>query len=177
MIKNLMIKYPLDELKKSIQLEKDNWLYYDGGTNCYAYALGLDIWETDICRWAYTPGTISMMINPLVFRYYMSSDRIIQNFKLDCDTLGINIRDIDSEDNISKDEWKVALFFKFYNVNKKKCTDFHFMRQRQDGLWYHKSGFYLRPDNLDSKKQIIKSPKECYIKKYEYQKCFALKLG
>ena len=53
-----MLKMSLNEIKGKIQMYPENWVNMYS-TNCYAYALGLDVRENDICIGAYNPGIIS----------------------------------------------------------------------------------------------------------------------
>ena len=57
-----MLKMSLNEIRGKIQMYPENWINMHT-TNCYAYALGLDIRQSDICDYAYQPGTISDVAN------------------------------------------------------------------------------------------------------------------
>ena len=67
---NYDLKIHLKDLKKEINITKKDWMHRNQ-TNCYAYALGLDIIEQRICYRVYQVGTI-------VKKYYGISDKIFK---------------------------------------------------------------------------------------------------
>ena len=92
------------------------------------------------------------------------------------DILGINIREINPQEIISSDEWKVALFISYYSQNSDMLDDYHFLRQFKNGHWFHKTGYRSFPNNLDDNQNIITDPEKCYLKKKQYDSCYCLSL-
>ena len=164
------LKMSLDDIRNSINLEKDNWLNRYT-TNCYSYALGLDIPSSKICEYAYDPGSIGNSKHPLLIPF--SYNELIDNIILDLNALRIDHSFINPEDNIDEDEWKIAIYIpKIYSLNN--LDDFHFTREKKDGLWYHKNGFNI--SNLDYYDQVIRNPETCCMEPYLYTECMKLKL-
>ena len=166
------LKMDLLEIRNLINLDKTNWINMTS-TNCYAYALGLDVPEYKIANFAYIPGVMSQsdifLPNFGLFTY----DSLINNIYSDMEALKIEIKEINPLDDVSYDEWKVALFItKYYNL----LDDYHFLRQSKNGIWYHKSGYNGGIFMCDNHGKIITNPKESYFNCRTYNKCFSLKL-
>lgn len=167
----------LSDLRKEINLNKKNWKHILT-TNCYAYALGLDVPERKIKTFAYAPGTIGSSPTNLVVQRYFTLDELIGNIQDDLIYMGINFRECDPLESVLEDEWKIALFTAFYAFvcYDEYLYDYHFMRQDENGLWYHKNGYRNKPTNLDSNKNAIYDPRKCNYRNYEYQLTYKLKL-
>lgn len=166
------LKMKIEQLRSCIDLEKKEWTNKHA-TNCYAYALGLDIPQSKINRYAYTPGIISNSNIYLPSSEDIDYEDLINNIYLDLKTLDIDFKEIEPTDKINSNEWKIAIFIaKSYG----KIFDYHFLRQHSDGTWYHKNGFSGDISNYDFQGQIITNPKECYIPCRTYKKCLSLKL-
>lgn len=166
------LKISLEQLRKMINVNKDNWVN-NTSTNCYAYALGLDIPSYEITDYAYDPGVISNSKIYLPSYKFFTYDMLINNIYSDLDALGIDIREIMPLENISDEEWKIALF----TVGYSDClSDYHFLRQHEDNIWYHKNGFKGGISFRDFYGNIITNPLDCYFRSREYNKTFALKL-
>lgn len=97
----------LNEISEKIQLNPKTWFHINT-TNCYAYALGLDIKESNICEYAYQPGTISSTSNLADSDYFSYSD-LINGIEGDLKALNIFYREIEPHEQIALDEWKIAL--------------------------------------------------------------------
>ena len=167
------LKMSLQELRSSIDIGKMEWTS-GHNTNCYAYALGLDIPQYKIKYGAYEPGVIANSKIDFFSKEVFSYNDLINNLYLDFNALGIVFREISPLDKISSNEWKIALFITWYNQNL--LEDFHFLRQHNDGIWYHKNGFYGDVSNYDDHGKIITNPKKCFLKYREYNKCLSLTL-
>ena len=176
-INGRLMKRDLRELKRQINLDKKNWKHILS-TNCYAYALGLDIPERKIKAFAYVPGAIGNASVNLVRQRIFTYDELTSNINDDLLYLGISFVECTPNEKTTKDELKIALFTSYYAymlLGDYYC-DFHFLREREDGTWYHKKGYIHRPNNLDSNKNIITDPRECYIKNYDYQLTYKLNI-
>lgn len=169
----MMLKY----IRDNINLDKRFWKHILT-TNCYAFALGLDVKEKQIMYGAYQPGIIGKYIYSVGYSKHFSYSSLIESIQKDMDAIGIDIREINFSEEISPEEWKIALFTVFHanEFYSEYLSDFHFLRQLDDGLWYHKPGFYRIPTNKDYKNNIITNPEECYLGNKNFRKCYALKL-
>ncbi len=166
------LKMSLEKIRNMIDVNKTTWqnIYT---TNCYAYALGLDIPEKNICKYAYDPGTIGNSQNPLITPF--SYNVLVDNVLLDLEALRINYDFIKPTDEIDEDEWKISLYIpQIYSLHD--LDDFHFIRYRNNGYWYHKNGIKGYISNLDYYDQPIRNPITCDLNGYTYMDCLKLKL-
>ena len=171
------LRISLQEIRNSIDIKKRDWINMDT-TNCYAYALGLDIPQSEICDFAYVPGVISNSNKIIPPHKIFSYDTLLNNIYLDLNTLGIDFREINPLDDISMEEWKIALFVTKVYSDKGYVglEDFHFLRQLRDGFWYHKGGYNGTITRLDSYSDEIVDPQECILENRTYKKCLSLRL-
>lgn len=167
-----MLKMSLNKIRGNIQVYPENWVNLST-TNCYAYALGLDIKESDICTNAYQPGTISNTSNLTDSEYFSYSD-LINGIEGDLNALNIHYREIEPHQQIALYEWKIALLIEKYYGN---LLDFHFLRQKENGIWLHKNGFRGSFSKKDYLGKIITDPVTNYFSPYTYAKCYALRLN
>lgn len=136
--------------------------------------MGLDIPEYKICNGAYQPGSFSMEVNPLIYDEYFDYNTLIRNLENDFKILGISYREVQPNDQIDIDEWKISMFIE--NCDVDRIIDFHFLRQKSDGFWFHKNGFSGAVIKKDCAGKIITDPTKCCLARYKYNKCYALKL-
>lgn len=171
------LRVDLQELRNSIDVNSKRWKHFLT-TNCYAFALGLDIKEKDIKNYAFQPGVIGSSFNSIDRLKFFSYSSLIDNIHIDMEKLGIDIREVDPLEEVSDGEWKIALFtvFHAYRFYSEWLSDFHFLRQSKEGIWYHKPGYYNIPTKYDYKHQIIQNPENCYLNNKQYRKCYSLKL-
>lgn len=167
-----MLNMTPKEIKDLISLREEYW-EYDFETNCYAFALGLDVPESNIVKNGYTLGVIAanMFKIPVCELAEMSFE---QRFLLDLKALKIACIETSPEsptyvENTGPYErlyWTVSLL----------CRDdnFHFLRKNYDGEWYHKVGCFGFPIKTDSNKDLITDPKKASIFDYEYVKSYQL---
>ena len=145
------------EIKNKINLKTKNWVNNER-TNCYAFALGLDLNPSDICRYAdvhlYCGGRFFLLQNHL-----LNDDGTLENmsyqekFELDFQSLELFYEEIELYDNIvDPNEWKI---------------------------WYHKPGFYFeKPTCYTEKKSIIQDPIKGALTdypEYTYQRTYRLR--
>ena len=166
----------IDEIKNSININKKKWKHIFT-TNCYAYALGLDIRENSIMKNAYQPGIMGENYASVCNSDYFSYGLLLDCFYFDMRKLDIIVKEINPLDEIKADEWKIALFTSFYEYNgyTEMLSDYHFLRQMEDGYWYHKPGYLNKPTNKDSLGNLITSPNDCFIYGKEYKKTYSLR--
>lgn len=170
------------EIRENIEVTGNpNYWNNIQGTNCYAYALGLDINEKRIAKCAYQPGVMGsiMLHKPIVNIKNMT---IEERMILDLKALKIYCKEIEVEESelkfcskrtendnsITTYYWPVAIF---EDINS---DNFHFMRLTSDGTWYHKFGYFSSPHNYDEDKRIITDPRECNLNNLKYKKTYQL---
>ena len=172
----------IDEIKNKIILKEKYWVNIYS-TNCYAFALGLDIPEKDM-PFAYQPGSIYCHVNGVAYddvRY----NRYEKNLLLDLEALELEHEEADPNENttinISYDEngnaiveysWLIAL------LKSEQRNDYHFLRKTPNGIWYHKQGWTGCPDcHNDSGTKILRDPTIKHLFYHdEYVNTYRLKL-
>ena len=162
----------LRTLRNSINLEKKIWLNRYT-TNCYAYALGLDIPEYRIIDGAYAPGTISRSPIDLTTVTTFTYKELMNNLYMDLESLGIDFQKVSPNASISPDEWKIAVYT---SASWGKLEDYHFLRIYGDDGWSHKNGWREMPTHKDDADEIIRNPRWCYLSNRDYRMCLKLKL-
>ena len=174
---NSELKMSVEELRSKIDLTKKKWKNIRD-TNCYAYALGLDVKAQEIMEEAYMPGFMAG------YEYYPPYDYTLSNLTTglykDMDFLGIDIKEVDPKEQLSEEEWKIALSVLFHpsrekNPHEDRILSFHFFREI-NGVWVHKPGFKKRITNKDRKRKIITDIENCNIGYHKLQACYSLKL-
>lgn len=165
----------LKELRKKINLDKNVW-ENTYATNCYAYALGLDIPESSIMKGAFLPGTMSGTSIIFDDKRLFSYASLIDGLYGDLEALDIIVREISPSEDINSDEWKIALYTTPSFLDKESLMDFHFFRFCNDEIWRHKMGWTYPPSIYDDNRKVIRNLDECYFKNKVYNKCFSLKL-
>ena len=169
-----MIKMPITKIRKSMSYERGqlDWknIYT---TNCYAYALHLDIAQDDICNYAYNLGQIAKMNdndeNPseCTSNLYNSKDfefALLSDFEaLGLEYLESNIKEFYPND---LDTYPGRSFDILYFINTRDhfFDDFHFARYGKDGKLYHKWGFVFPPEETTIEK--IESDGYEFVKRY-----------
>ena len=163
-----------EKIRNSIEIYKTNWINMQT-TNCYAYALGLDIPERQICRHAYQPGVMSGF-NELENDFFSYKD-LIKGLKNDLNYLRISAREIDPLESVDLDEWKIALFVPLsIYCPPYLLADYHFIKCFPNNTWYHKYGYTSNISNLDDKSNVITNPESCTIDGFVYDKTLSLRL-
>lgn len=165
------LKMSIEEIRNKINVYKKHWLH-KYTTNCYAYALGLDVPEYKICYHAYQPGVMSG--NQKVDYDSFSYDDLIANIYTDFETLGIEVHKIYPLQEVNKDMWKISLFIP--EKDPDNLDDFHFLKCLPDNTWNHKYGYNGQIINFDDNDRTITNPEECYLEDLKYDKTFGLRL-
>lgn len=166
----------IELIRKNIDIHNAVWKN-TCSTNCYAYALGLDVPEREIRYCAYQPGVLGGYPHSVDRKGQFTYIALIESIYEDMKKLGIEIREVAPTEIISDEEWKIALFVAFLSrYPRELCHDFHFLRQREDGTWYHKLGYYNSPTNKDYSGNIITNLEECKLGSKTFRKCFSLRL-
>lgn len=168
-----MIKMSLDQIRGRIQFCPEIWIHMYT-TNCYAYALGLDISENKICLNAYQPGMISNVVKNVKGNLTnISYDLFIKRVESDLDALNINYRNVLPNEEVDEDEWKIILLTEKHDD---KLSDFHFLREMKDGKWSHKLGYYGKIKTISDIDPIVSNPNLCDLDFYTYDRCYALSM-
>ncbi len=146
-------------------------------TNCYAYALGLDIPEEEIIERAYVPGTIGasiFSISPKELCQMSLDERVA----CDLQALHISFQDCDSLENSTYFfEGDYLIFQWIIAMYTGQDYDFHFMKKSWNHpTWWHKQGYGLgKPINYDDEYHVIHDPKTCKLDGgYQFVKCMKL---
>ena len=121
---------------------KEEWKN-NNTTNCYAYALGLDIDYNKLSIKGYEPGFTFYTPLPPCFE----GEDLLNHVVKDLDNLKIDFRYVNAYYKLAKGEWKIAIFGGFRN-SWDLFDDYHFMKQTKDGVWVHKNGYYSKPMKL-----------------------------
>ena len=164
---NLNINYR--KLNNYIQLKTDYWVNIES-TNCYAFALGLDIPEFVIMKNAYNVGVIGFTkehrsLSSL--RTFSYEDRFIKDLK----ALNLMFEEASIYDSV-KDGNKYSYFLVSMFDNGR---DFHFFKKKKkDGTWWHKRGWYCAPTNLDDDLEVITDLKEPKVGSYKHIKTYKI---
>lgn len=170
---NLLMKP--DQIRKLIRLTDKTWNNCID-TNCYAFALGLDICEWDIAPNAYQPGMIFSIISNTSY-FDVKKMSFEERMLLDLKILEIKCKETNPEDktgyNPKNDriEWIISMF------ESEEKEDVHFLRKNNEGIWWHKQGYiFSSPTNKDEYRKIITDPKDCSLGTYEYKKTYKLSI-
>lgn len=165
------LKMDLITLRNAINLKKRVWVNRYT-TNCYAYALGLDIPEAEIIQGAYSPGTLSGALVDIGKATTFSYKDFVTNLYSDLEFLGIDFRKIDPNQQIDESEWKIAVFTSSFLG---ALDDYHFLRYK-DNFWHHKNGWYDNPTYFDDRHEQIYNPKKCFLECRDYKFSLSLRL-
>lgn len=165
----------ISKIRDSINPFKSEWENV-GSTNCYTYALGLDI-TRDFLTVNSNPGSMSNCELGFPFDY----TELVGCLEADFKTLGLSYIEVNSDYILKKDEWKIVLMATATECIK--YTDYHFLRQTETGIWTHKQGFRYKPTDLDSRHNVIVSPEKAIIEtdglflssRYDYLKTYCLR--
>lgn len=169
------LKMSVDDINKYMKFDCNNFWFNLNNTNCYAFALGLDIPEKRIIKHAYQPGTIGANVFSISSEKF---NRLTFEEKIEIDFKALNISAVQCqptecslfyyENDMIIFQWIIALFYG-------SGCGFHFMRKNSSGYWWHKRGYYLEyPIDFDDNNCKIKDPRDCLINDYEYIKCLKL---
>ena len=169
-----MEKMSSEEIRNKIKLFKSTWIN-KSTTNCYAYALGLDIPEKEICKHAFQPGIMAGYY--ALEEDYFSYEDLIKGLKYDLDFLRIESKEINPSDPIDLDAWKIALFIPMdIYCPPYLIADYHFLTCYPDNTWHHKYGYTNSINNIDDNARIISNPETCHLDGFVYDKALSLKL-
>lgn len=183
----------IEELKHKVEFNPEKWRWNDK-TNCYSYALGLDVPDWLISRKIppYYLGYL-YIIYETYFNTWQKALNFLENYsyneriELDLKTIDTGFSQIDYNDKLRNANERKIVYFKCkdkyaktelrYGKNLARSTklwhSFHFYVQDYDGIWKHKNGYKDVPT-------IVKYDPFEYIKydqsSYEYQCTYRLAL-
>ena len=63
---------------------------------------------------------------------------LIKGIESDLELLQIAYRNVEEDEKLALNEWKIALFV---DRDFDKLVGFHFLRQKENGMWLHKQDF------------------------------------
>lgn len=167
-MKNLKIS--ANKIKELIDLKFDDW-QYPSSTNCYAYALGLDVPYNKLTNHAYKVGCFSedALKRKKIDAFSIDFEKALH---YDLHYLGLSYVEVDPNYVIKNDDINYNYFLiAFY----KGIDDFHFLRKNNfDNTWYHKPGYLNFPKNKDDDKKIIYNPEDAFFYHYDYVKTYKI---
>ncbi len=137
-------KYPSKEIPFS---EWENHL----DNNCYAFALGLDICEKEVCPDAFIPGNIASHLNGTKSSMFKTERGAIRGLLRDFRALGLEYKEISKDYPPIKDQNNNSWDILFYIGTCCGSFDMHFVRVGKDGLFYHKPGWIKGPRQMELK--------------------------
>lgn len=167
-------------------------------TNCYAYAVGLDIPDFLISR-TIPPYYLGYLftIYKKEFKTWQEHMDFLSNFfydkriQLDLKTIAIPFEQIDLTDKLRNEFERKIVFFKtvhqkyYLYYGNHSCQSpipwhsFHFYVQDYDGIWKHKNGYEDAPTSKSRQNKMILNPIDdihTYSDDYEYQSTYRLTL-
>ena len=170
-----MEKIIVDKMKENIREDHSKWIY-DGYTNCYMYAINLDMSIKDVDTDGYFRiGEISGIAdNP----FYSYESRLYS----DLDALDFNVTKVDPNFILDNpEEWKIALYL---GPDYEGYNEFHFCKQGYNQTWSHKNGWHCGIKYTDCIGDLIKDPSKAYMIsrrcqssiKYNYVSTYKLRL-
>lgn len=157
------LKIDYNKIKDLISLSA--YWEYTHYTNCYAFALGLDVPENKIVENAYQLGVIGANAKQIPIES-LKKLTFEERLFLDLEALGIkyNVSNVDAS---CSDKWWIISLLSNGN-------DFHFIRKYYDGIWYHKWGYLGPVIDYDFDKKIITDPKTANFREYKLVKTYKL---
>ena len=167
-MKNLLVN--ASKVKDLINLKVDSW-DYPSSTNCYAFALGLDVPFSKITKSAYVIGCFSedSLKRKRINVYSLDYQQALQ---YDLKRLGISCVEVDPTYVVNNFD---ANYTSFLIALYKGDHDFHFLRKNNyDNTWYHKEGYVSFPKNRDDDGQIITNPEDAFLIRYDYINTYKL---
>lgn len=143
------------DLRNSIELKESGWNNLRS-TNCYAFALGLDIPSGKLMpfglEYPYNVGVIGGQKYELDY-FDLLGLSLEERLQIDLDALGIKYEESSQYDIPVSDEhnlnWLIAMY------KQKDSSDFHFLRKSSSNYWLHKIGTHGSISNRDSKNYLI----------------------
>ena len=165
-----MLKMEIKNIRKNMgsDINCNNW-NHPRSTNCYAFSLGLNVPEREICNCAYIPGNIAHQVIGTEKYDIENSDELIKAFLNDLLALGLRYEEVDYLDKVprlrveyeSDDSWDILLFIE---DQEKMFRDFHFVKVGKDGKLYHKRGWSCKPSKTTV--EDVNSYGYSFVKRY-----------
>lgn len=134
------------------------WVYYDQA-NCYQYMMNIEWDFPELLQ----PGEIYGEC-PIDFIY--EDDELVELVKKDLEILCYEMHISNLEEPVVKNGWKFAILNCITSQADNHRYDFHFLRQNENGNWYHKYADEQHPDCMDIWNNRITNPEKA---KYYYQ--------
>ena len=147
-IEKLYLEFLKEEIKLGTNYPnyQDDFEDYHFG-NCYTYALGLPSFKSFIEQFTHLvaddifPFNIGFMVRAQCYEN-RELEKLLQNFDLDCDALGIQVYETHHLEQNTHGGYKIAFYVSYCRGT---INDFHFIRQNRDGIWSHKMGYFSDP--------------------------------
>ncbi len=146
-----MLNMSVENIRKLMgsEIELQHWSH-PRTTNCYAFALGLDVSEDAICKKAYIPGHIAENIIGTDTYDITTSEQLEKYVCNDLMALGLRYEEVDVLNRVPRlkiyneecETWDILLFME---PSTAYWRDFHFAKVGSDGKLYHKQGWGRKP--------------------------------
>ena len=158
------------EIRSMIDVNKKDWINIQT-TNCYAYALGLDVPEKEIVPGAYgTLGAMAVANDHEITNFERHYIPGIERLEMDLDFLHLKYEDADPFELVKENEWLIAYYYCPYEPD----FDFHFLRRTNEGVWTHKMGWKKGLFVSDDDNKLIINPEKAGFDFYIFEKCLKL---
>lgn len=146
----------------------------DWDTNCYAFALGLDVPEDEIVKDAYKLGKIGAVVKkiPLEELRRMTLD---ERLRLDLEVLGVDCKECSLDDETYIKRTNNYVYYNWIIALLTNGEGFHFIRKTYDGIWYQKWGYFASPINFDFDHKIIEDPERANFRDYKLVRAYKLR--
>lgn len=141
----LYIKYlkAYVKLNKKLFTNDDISRYFQYG-NCYTFALGLPCpaffyktyEEIEIDNMSFNVGFISHGSHLGI----SSEEELLDYFYADCESLGLKVYDSNITEKLKNGGFKIGMYIGEHKLHY-GIHDFHFIRQMDNGMWFHKDGY------------------------------------
>lgn len=153
-----------DEIRSQIVLKEHHWQNIRT-TNCYAFALGLDV-PGNRYDYHFQLGDFYCNITGAKYSEVKEKYTRLDRLNMDLEALELEHEEADPNEqtiiNITYDEngnaivdysWLIAYFY------SSQRGDYHFLRKAPNGIWWHKQGFDGAPNcHNDSGRIILRDP-------------------
>lgn len=143
------------EIRESIKLKENEWNNIRT-TNCYAYALGLDIPSGKLMSFGFEyPYDVGVIGSDFYqYDYFdLFGFSLEERLFLDLNALGIEFEESNQFDKIPNNNQNLSWLIAMYK--DANSPDFHFLRKINNYYWMHKVGMYGNISNRDSKGNLI----------------------
>ena len=143
-----MLRMKIERIIKSINpVDYTAWVHKNS-TNCYAYALGIDIPESKIGYLAFEPGSIAlnkMNVAKDDLKWELRRRTLLEKLEMDFELLGLQYEFSSTEKPYEITETQDGIIRSWDLVLMDSPYGIHFGWVNQDGVMLHKKGYNYAP--------------------------------